>query len=102
MILFNYAHQPEDSPYRATHAVFVREHAEQAELSINEVPEVIRSRLMSLRFFDEHHMMIDADVVEGPGVAEALSRAFDKDEIAYVHLHNAKPGCFAASAFRAA
>ncbi|MEM9341514.1 MAG: DUF1203 domain-containing protein [Pseudomonadota bacterium] len=99
-ILFNYQHQPENSPYRASHAVFVRENAKQAVLDVNEVPEVIRSRLISLRFFDKEHMMIDADVVQGETVAQALSDAFENDDIAYAHLHNAKPGCFAASAHR--
>lgn len=101
VILFNYEHQPEDSPYRARHAVFVRENAQQADLAVNEVPEVIRSRVMSLRYFDRDHMMIDADVVSGEAVAEELAKAFENDDIAYVHLHNAKPGCFAAAAYRA-
>ena len=71
--------------------------AQQAHVAINEVPAVIRSRLISLRFFDETHMMIDADVVPGEKVAETLSKAFDDSRVAYAHLHNAKPGCFAAS-----
>ena len=101
VILFNYEHQPEDSPYKASHAVFIRENAEQARLAVNEVPEVIRSRIMSLRYFDKNHMMIDAEVVSGDAVASELSKAFERDEIAYVHLHNAKPGCFAGSVKRA-
>ncbi|MCY4180529.1 MAG: DUF1203 domain-containing protein [Litoreibacter sp.] len=102
VILFNYTHQPEGSPYQANHAVFMRENAKQAVPDINEVPEVIRRRLISLRYFDQDHMMIDADVVPGEQVEEQLSSAFDRDEIAYVHIHNAKPGCFAASAHRVA
>ncbi|CAN0605490.1 unnamed protein product [Ectocarpus sp. 12 AP-2014] len=102
VILFNYEHQSEKSPYQARHAVFVRENAKQAKLAVNDVPEVIRSRLISLRFFDCDHMMIDADVVEGASVANEIAHAFEKDEIAYIHIHNAKPGCFAASAHRVA
>lgn len=101
VILFNYEHQPENSPYRACHAVFIRQNAEQASFDVNEVPDVIRARLISLRYFDHSHMMIDADVVSGEAVAKELTAAFDNDEIAYVHIHNAKPGCFAASARRA-
>ncbi len=63
--LLNYAHQPEKSPYQASHAIFVREHAEQAEIAINDVPEVIRSRLIFVRLFDINHMMVDAEVVAG-------------------------------------
>ena len=102
VILFNYEHQPEDSQYKASHGVFIRENARQAHFAINEVPVVIRSRVISLRYFNSAHMMIDADVVSGEAVANELEKAFDNSDIAYVHIHNAKPGCFAASAHRAA
>lgn len=101
VILLNYTHQPEKSPYHASHAIFVREHVEQAEIAINDVPEVIRSRLISVRLFDTNHMMVDAEVVAGNTVSSVISEAFDRPEIAYIHLHNAKPGCFAASVHRA-
>lgn len=101
VILLNYTHQPEKSPYHASHAIFVREHVEQAEIAINDVPEVIRSRLISVRLFDTNHMMVDAEVVAGNTVSSVISKAFDRPEIAYIHLHNAKPGCFAASVHRA-
>jgi len=100
VILLNYAHQPGDSPYQATHAIFVRHNAEQAMLGVNEVPEVIRSRLVSLRCFDKDHMMIHADVMSGEDVGEAISKAFEDEIVAYAHIHNAKPGCFAASVSR--
>ena len=101
VILFNYAHQPEKSPYQATHAIFVRKDAKQATIAINEVPEVIRSRLISVRLFDSDHMIVGADVVHGDEVSTVISTAFEKAEVAYIHLHNAKPGCFAASVVRA-
>jgi hypothetical protein len=100
VILLNYVHQPANSPYRGTHAIFVRQHATQAEIAVNEIPEVIRLRLISIRLFDGNHMMVDADVVPGNTLSSAISRAFDNPEIAYIHLHNAKPGCFAASVRR--
>lgn len=101
VILLNYRHQPADSPYQATHAIFVREGAEQARLAVDEVPEIIRSRVISLRLFDDNHMMIDADVVQGEALAAALKEAFKDEKVSYAHLHNAKPGCFAASVTRA-
>ncbi|MFK7938305.1 MAG: DUF1203 domain-containing protein [Roseovarius sp.] len=96
VILLNYQHQPAHSPYQATHAIFVRENAEHADLQPGEVPQVIRTRLMSVRLFDCDDIMVDADVVDGADVAASLIDAFDNPQIAYVHLHNAKPGCFAA------
>lgn len=100
-ILLNYAHQPEENPYQATHAIFVREGAKQAKIAMNEVPEVIRSRLISMRLFNNKHMMVDADVGTGDTLSEMISKAFENTEIDYIHLHYAKPGCFAASVERA-
>lgn len=101
VILLNYTHQPADSPYQATHAIFVRQGAQQAVIAVNTVPEVIRSRLISVRLFDEGHMMIDAEVAPGDTVSDVIAAAFERAEVAYIHLHNAKPGCFAASVHRA-
>ena len=101
VILLGYEQQPANSPYKATHAIFVREGAPQARLAVDEVPEVLRSRLVSLRLFDRGDMMIDADVLEGVGLAAAITKAFENEQVAYIHLHNAKPGCFAASVTRA-
>ena len=100
VMLLNYAHQTGDSPYHATHAIFVREHAVEAVLAPNTIPEAIRSRLVSLRLFDAADMMIDAEVLPGAEVGTAISKAFERSEVAYAHIHNAKPGCFAASAHR--
>ena len=41
-------------------------------------------------------MMVDADVLDGKGLASPLERAFENAAVDYVHLHFAKPGCFAA------
>lgn len=101
VILLNYQHQVANSPYNANHAIFVREGAAQAQLAIGEIPEVLRSRLISLRLFDSNHMMIDADVFQGEDLADAIKNAFENEQVAYAHLHNAKPGCFAASVTRA-
>ena len=101
VMLLNYDHQPANSPYKANHAIFVREGVPQALLAIGEVPEVLRSRVISLRLFDRNHMMVDADVLQGEGLAEAIERAFEREQVAYAHLHYAKPGCFAASVTRA-
>lgn len=101
VVLLNYEHQPADSPYKASHAIFVREGIAQAHPDAGTVPEVLRSRLISLRLFDENHTMIDADVMEGTNLKAAISKAFVDENVAYAHLHNAKPGCFAASVTRA-
>ena len=101
VILVNFKHQAADSPYQATHAIFVRENAEQAHPEVGAVPEALESRLMSIRAFDEKHFMIAADVVEGLGLRKVIPAMFENPKISYLHLHNAKPGCFAARVTRA-
>lgn len=97
VMLLNYTHQPADSPYRASHAIFVREHAEQAFPDVDTVPEVLTRRLVSVRAFDAQHDMIDADVVAGTELADAINAMLRNRRAGYLHLHNAKPGCFAAT-----
>ena len=101
VILLNHTHQPHDTPFRASHAIFVRENAETAEMTPGEIPEVLRSRLISVRSFDTDHMMIDADAVDGAKLDAVLESAFENPDCTYIHLHYAKPGCFAATVTRA-
>ena len=97
----NYEHQPARSPYRSSHAIFVREGVNPAVLRKNEVPEALRIRLISVRAFDSDGMMIDADVVDGRNLESMIDRMFAIESVSYLHLHNAKPGCFAAQVERA-
>ncbi len=101
MILMNFEHQPGDSPYQATHAIFVRENAEQAFPDVGTVPESIKIRLISIRAFDDKHYMVDADVVDGIRLSESIPLMLEDPKVAYLHLHNARPGCFAARVTRA-
>jgi hypothetical protein len=45
--------------------------------------------------------MIDADVIDGAGLQAAAERFFANSEVAEVHAHYAKRGCFAARLYRA-
>jgi hypothetical protein len=101
VLLTNYEHQSASSPYRAAHAIFVRENAHEARPQVDEVPRALRSRLLSVRGFDEKGMMIDADVVDGREIEPAIERLLANARISYLHLHNAKPGCYAARVDRA-
>jgi len=101
VLLINYEHLPVATPYRSRHAIFVRENATEAQLEIDEVPEVLLTRLLSLRALDSVGMMIDAHVMEGRELAPAVDRMFESHRVQYLHVHNAKPGCFAARVERA-
>jgi len=101
LLLLNHVCQPANTPYRASHAIFVREGAEQSYDRIDEVPEVMRVRLLSLRAYDAQGMMVDADVVEGKDVEALIARLFQSRNVAYVHAHNAKRGCYSGRIDRA-
>jgi hypothetical protein len=96
LLLLNHVCQPADTPYRASHAIFVLEGAETTYHAVNEIPEVMRTRLLSLRAYNAAGMMLDADVVDGKDAERIINRFFSSPEIAYIHAHNAKRGCYSA------
>lgn len=101
VLLLNHVCQPAETPYRATHAIFVREGATETFDEVGVVPEVFRPRMLSLRAYDERGMMIDADVVEGAAVEGLIERLLDNPAVSYVHAHNAKRGCYSGLITRA-
>ncbi|TCV92843.1 uncharacterized protein DUF1203 [Luteibacter rhizovicinus] len=96
LLLLNYTHQPADTPYRASHAIFVREGATEAYRCEDVVPAVLKRRLISLRAFDANHDMVAADVVDGEKLGEAIEAFFKQPDVDYMHAHYAKRGCYAA------
>jgi len=100
LLLVNFEHQPAGTPYRSSHAVYVREGATE-RWSGDHLPEVMRKRLLSLRGFSAEGSMIDADVVEGRDAEPLIERLFADPAVAYIHAHYAKPGCYAARIDRA-
>jgi len=96
LILVNHVSQEAATPYRASHAIFVREGAVQPAVFVDETPPVFAGRTLSLRGFDADGMMRDAALAL-PGEADAKIRAlFEAPEIVSIHAHNATRGCFAA------
>jgi len=95
LLLVPFTHQPVDSPYRASGPVFVRESARQASPGANEVPEQLRSRLLSVRAYDAGSFMVAADVVDGSELETLVERLFADSRVSYLHVHFARPGCYA-------
>jgi Protein of unknown function (DUF1203) len=94
VILLPYQHHKTNSPYQATGPIFVRKNAIEATLPINKVPTMLLHRLLSLRCYNNKGIMIDATAIEGKIVSETLQALFTNKEIVYMHIHNAKPGCY--------
>jgi hypothetical protein len=95
LVLVHHEHQPAATPFRASHAIYVRAARERFDRP-DTVPETLRTSLVSLRGFDAEHMLVDADVVPGAELEAAIARAFADAKVAYLHAHYARPGCYAA------
>jgi hypothetical protein len=94
VLLMNFEHQPMPSPFRSSHAIYIRETASQAEPEKNEIPKMLRHRLLSVRAFDRSGMITDADVVEGNHVETLIERMLANEDADNLHIHNAGLGCY--------
>ncbi|MFL6765372.1 MAG: DUF1203 domain-containing protein [Sphingomicrobium sp.] len=96
VLLLNHVSHDVGNPYRASHAIFVTEGVEEPATYVDEVPPVFGPRVLSLRAFDKHGMMVDAALTQ-PGEADAgIRKLFENPAITTIHAHNATRGCFAA------
>lgn len=95
LILLPYEHHPVQGPYRSSGPIFVRENASPAVLRVNEVPGYVRERYLSVRAYDDNGMMVRAEVTRGKDLASCVSQLFAEDRARYLHVHNARPGCYA-------
>jgi hypothetical protein len=100
LLLLPFEHLATRSPYRASGPVFVRARARRALLEPGVVPPYVTRRLMSVRAYDAHDMMVDAEVCQGVDVHSTLERLLADPAVACLHLHNAKRGCFSCRAER--
>ena len=94
LLLLPFVHQPAASPYHASGPIFVQRGVKQRTLRVGELTDYVTRRLMSVRAYDAAHMIIDAAVCEGITVRAEIERLLNNRLVAYIHLHNAKQGCF--------
>jgi len=100
LLLVPFQHHDTTSPYRASGPVWIR-HTARTQLTLDRVPDVLERRLLSVRAYDANGMMAIADVVDGRELAAQLERVLDRSDVSYVHVHYAKPGCYACRVTRA-
>ncbi len=100
LLLINYEHHAVSSPYRMRFAVYVRK-GEETYDAVDEVPEQLRVRTLAVRAFDADAMMVGWDLVDGHELETAIDQLFANPSAAYLHVHYAAPGCYAARVERA-
>lgn len=93
-LLLNHIYQAAKTPYFGCHAIFVWEGHTGQGLYINELPQVMTSRLLSLRAFDEDHLLVRADVCEGSDAERIIYAFFNDPAVSYIQVHHAKRGCY--------
>ena len=100
LLLVNYEHNAVDSPYRMRFAIFVRE-GDQTYDEVNEIPEQLRKRTLAVRSFDANGMMVDNRLVDGQEIEPVIEKLLTPSKVAYLHVHFAAAGCYAARVERA-
>jgi hypothetical protein len=96
VLLLNHEHLPVDTPYRSSHAIFVREGATETVDLRDTVPPALLRRQVALRALDARDMMVAAEVVDGANLQEAIERLLADPAVDYLHAHNAARGCYMA------
>lgn len=99
LVLLSFEHHAVAGPYRASGPIFVRR-AATTQITLDRVPDVLARRLLSVRAYDGAALLAHADVVDGRELAGTLDRALARPDVAYVHVHLAKPGCYMARVMR--
>lgn len=101
VLLLNHESMDKPSPYRATHAIFIREGAREQYEAKNTIPPVMSSRILSLRGFNADGMILDAEIATGAEVETAVKRLLANVDVVHVDAHNAARGCYSGRIIRA-
>ncbi len=94
VLLLPFTHHDVSSPYRASGPIFVRSGARTATPAAGEIPAMFHHRLLSVRAYDGAAMLVGAEVVSGGELEAAIRTLFAGEGVSYLHIHNARPGCY--------
>lgn len=100
LVLVSYDPFDADSPYRSSSPIFLHRDDCSDRRDRSAVPDQLARRRLSVRTFDAASMMLDGRVLDGADLAATLDEVLDLPGAVRAHIHNAGPGCFAATAHR--
>ena len=96
LILLNHVSHDVAGPFRTAYAIYVREDAPPPPVYVDETPDYLDRRTLSLRGFGADGLLKAARLAQ-PGESDAGIRALLADPaVACIHAHNAAYGCFLA------
>ena len=101
LILLHHVSHDVATAYRSAYAIYVREHALAAATYRDSIPPVFLGRPLAMRAFSADAILMTARLA-APGEAEAvILNLLANPAVAYIDVHNAAHGCFAARVERA-
>jgi len=65
VLAIRYEHHPVKGPYGSTGPIFIRKGVKTVRPETNEVPAMLRHRLLSVRGYNSESLMIEGDAVAG-------------------------------------
>lgn len=100
LLLFSHSPFPAPAPYRTVGPVFA--HAGECAPwdDGGGVPEQLRTRLLSVRGMTQDLRIRASEVVPGTELEAAAARLFADADVAALHVHFAKNGCYACRVVR--
>lgn len=96
VLLMNYESHAAETPYRSSYAIYVRENQSGSAVYEDTLPPVFANRPIALRQFNPEGMLVGATIAQGDRLEPAILQALERNDVAYIHAHNAAHGCFAA------
>lgn len=96
MLLTHFQHQAAATPFRASHAIYVRDGARDPWDAVNRVPPALATRTLSLRAFDAAGWLVGAALTPGSDLLAAARSLLANPAVACLHAHYAAFGCYAA------
>ena len=95
VLLLPYQHLVGPSPYQSIGPIFVRGGVRVAARLEDRVPEMQLRRLSAVRAYDRGNWLLESDVVAGKELEPFIRRLISDPRVAFLNVHNARPGCFA-------
>lgn len=96
VLLLNHEHQPADTPYRSSYAIYVSQAAVETWRGRDTIPSAMHGRPIALRAFSDDGLLLAAELATGDALEAAIERQLAVPGAAYLHAHNAAHGCFVA------
>lgn len=96
LILLNHVSHDVEGPYRASHAILVREQAQEIAPLLDCTPSVFAKRTLSLRGFDANGDLVASRVSLPAEHDRAIRALLSSAQVDRIDAHNAGHGCFSA------